>query len=101
MTNFVLTVAAKSDLKAIGRYTQENWGIKQRNRYLILLNESFQKLAANPELGRDCSELREGYRKLSVGKHVIFCRRIADDTIEIVRVLHERMDVENHLIKPD
>jgi toxin ParE1/3/4 len=35
MPRFVLTNAAKADLKAIGRYTQVTWGRDQRTRYLL------------------------------------------------------------------
>lgn len=38
MAGFLLTNAAKADLKSIARYTQQTWGIEQRNRYLTLLD---------------------------------------------------------------
>lgn len=97
MPGFLLTNAAKSDLKSIGRYTQEKWGIEQRNRYLTLLDRSFHDLAVNPLMGRDCGDIRPGYRKLPIGKHLVFYRQKESELIEIVRVLHERMDSESHL----
>lgn len=97
MSGFVLTKAAKDDLKSIGRYTQNTWGIEQRNRYLTLLDKSFHDLADNPLMGRNCSAIRPDYRKHQVGKHLVFYRQSACDLIEIVRILHERMDVEAHL----
>ncbi|WP_020481498.1 type II toxin-antitoxin system RelE/ParE family toxin [Methylomonas sp. MK1] len=98
MLEFSLTNAAKADLKNIGRYTQETWGIEQRNRYLTLLDQSFYDLVTNPLIGRDCSEILPGYRKLPVGKHLVFYRQKESNQIEIVRVLHSRMDSETHLI---
>jgi toxin ParE1/3/4 len=97
MPRFVLTKAAKEDLKSIGRYTAETWGREQRNRYLALLDTSMHDLADNPGLGRDCSEIRTGYRRYRVGKHILFYRQLDPDRIEIVRILHERMDVEARL----
>jgi toxin ParE1/3/4 len=97
MPRFVLTKAAKEDLKSIGRYTAETWGRAQRNRYLALLDTSMHDLADNPGLGRDCSEIRTGYRRYRVGKHILFYRQLDPDRIEIVRILHERMDVEARL----
>ena len=91
---FVLTNQAKDDLKAIGRYTNEKWGREQRNRYLALLDESFQNLASGLLFGHDCAAIRSGYRKLKVGSHVVFYRAIGEDGIEIVRILHRRMDVD-------
>jgi toxin ParE1/3/4 len=96
MPSFHLTAQAKEDLKSIGRYTQETWGQVQRNKYLAALDKSFHRLAETPELGRSCDEIREGYRKLHEGRHVIFYHSMADG-IEIVRVLHGSMDIETHL----
>ena len=97
MAEFLLTNAAKDDLKSIGRYTQEQWGCEQRNRYLTLLDSSFHDLADNPLMGKDCSDIIAGYRKFPVGKHLVFYRQKGSNLIEIVRVLHERMDSESHL----
>lgn len=97
MTGFILTVKAKFDLKSIGTYTQSTWGKRQRDRYLTALDKSFHALSADHLKGRDCSEIRDGYRKYQVGKHIVFFREIDASLIEIVRVLHERMDVESQL----
>lgn len=97
MASFQLTHAAKTDLMAIGRHTENTWGRGQRNTYLAMLDRCFQDLADSPLKGRDCSDIREGYRKYSAGSHVIFYRQIAAGSIEVVRVLHARMDLEHHL----
>jgi toxin ParE1/3/4 len=96
MPGFRLTKLAKADLKDIGRYTQGVWGREQRNRYLANLDASFHDLAQTPHKGRSCDDIRQGYRKYQVGRHVIFYRQDAAD-IEIVRILHDRMDAEAHL----
>ncbi|POZ52313.1 type II toxin-antitoxin system RelE/ParE family toxin [Methylovulum psychrotolerans] len=69
MSGFELTNKAKSDLKAIGRYTQNNWGKQQRDFYLTALDRSFHVLASDHLKGHDCSEIRRGYRKYQLGKH--------------------------------
>jgi toxin ParE1/3/4 len=97
MPSFTVTNKAKADLKEIGRYTQEHWG---RDQYLTMLDACFHQLAANPHKGKDCNEIRDGYRKLIAGSHVIFYRQTLTDTIEIVRVLHGRMDIETRLTVP-
>jgi toxin ParE1/3/4 len=53
-------------------------------------------LVADPHLGRDCGHIRDGYRKYASGSHVLFYR-LADDGVDIVRILHERMDFGRHL----
>jgi len=97
MPSFSLTNMAKGDLINIARYTLNKWGREQRNHYLSILDACFRQLAENPFNGKDCSEILNGYRKFNVGSHVIFYRQIITDRIEIVRVLHCRMDVDNHL----
>jgi toxin ParE1/3/4 len=100
MPGFFLTNKAKADLKDIGRYTKSKWGRAQRDKYLTMLDAHFQDLAEEPLKGRDCSHIQNGYRKYSAGSHVIFYRQMATDTIEMVRVLHGRMDPERHLSEP-
>jgi toxin ParE1/3/4 len=98
MAKFSLTKRAMADLIDIGRYTQEYWGLDQRNKYLTMLDSCFQDLAEKPAKGRDSSDIRHGYRKMNVGSHVVFYRQKRSDEIEIVRVLHGRMDLETKLI---
>lgn len=38
-----------------------------------------------------------GYRKLSAGSHTLFYRVTGEGTIDVVRVLHQRMDVDRNL----
>jgi toxin ParE1/3/4 len=84
---------AKADLKDIGGYTLHKWGPEQRNHYLSILDACFRQLADNPFNGKDCSEIRIGYREFNVGSHIIFYRQLISDSIEIFRVLHAHMDV--------
>jgi toxin ParE1/3/4 len=88
---------AKADLKEIAKFTQNRWGHEQRNLYLQMLDVSFHQLAANPLKGKDCSDIRIGYRKIIAGSHVIFYRQTLVDMIEIVRVLQGHMDIETRL----
>lgn len=100
MATFTLTNKAIADLKDIGLYTLEHWGREQRNLYLQMMDVSFQQLATNPLSGKNCSDIRDGYRKFSAGSHVIFYRQKSSDSIEIVRILHGRMDCETRLSSP-
>ncbi len=49
---FVLTDKAVLDLKSIGIYTQNTWGVQQRNRYLSALDKGFYALAADHMKGQ-------------------------------------------------
>ncbi|SFF03950.1 toxin ParE1/3/4 [Nitrosomonas sp. Nm166] len=84
------------DLLSIGRYTRKQWGRAQQIRYLTQLDSAFHDLADQPDIGRACDDIREGYFKYGVGKHVIFYRQ-TKGLIEIIRILHGRMDIEQHL----
>lgn len=97
MPTFTLTNMAKADLKEIAKFTQNRWGLEQRNLYLQMLDVSFHQLAANPLKGKDCSDIREGYRQLIAGSHLIYYRQVRTDSIEIVRILHGHMDIETRL----
>ena len=97
MGAFILTQKARDDLLAIGRYTRKQWGKAQQRHYLTQLDSAFHDLADKPGLGRACDDIREGYFKYGVGKHVIFYRHTEEERIEIVRILHGRMDIEQHL----
>jgi toxin ParE1/3/4 len=97
MNKFVLSAKAKSDLTKIAKYTQLTWGQAQRNNYLKLLDNSFQLLAAEPELGINCNYIREGYSKYPQSSHVIYYKEHKADQILIVRILHKSMDVNRAL----
>ncbi|MFG1491088.1 type II toxin-antitoxin system RelE/ParE family toxin [Oceanospirillum sp. HFRX-1_2] len=45
MKPFMLTVAAKTDLREIALFTQRRWGKEQRNAYLKQFDDSFWLLA--------------------------------------------------------
>lgn len=42
MPEFRVSKAARDDIRWIGLYTQQIWGVAQRRRYLTRLNERFR-----------------------------------------------------------
>jgi len=96
MKRLVVARAARADLRAIDRYTQEQWGVAQKRRYLVAIRERFRALMRRPELGPIRDDLRGAYRSLPCGRHVIFYR-VEGAAVIVVRVLHERMDMARHL----
>lgn len=87
---------ARRDLKEIWRYTSENYGDEQADRYLAAIDEAIKRLCEDPLLGVDFGDAQIGYRRLRVARHRVFYV-IRGDRIEIVRILHERMDVDRQL----
>ncbi len=96
MPKFALRPKARADLDGIWAYTVEAWGLDQARTYLRTLNRAFKTVAKKPELGRLFDEVYEGLRVYPSGKHLIFYFATNND-IDIVRVLHERMDIRSHL----
>jgi toxin ParE1/3/4 len=92
-----LSRLAVADLRSIGRYTLQQWGLEQAERYLDDLGRVLNLLAASPALGRECSHIRSGYRRMEQGRHVIFYRvRRRGAGIDVIRILHERMLPSKH-----
>lgn len=96
MKKLVIAAAARDDLRAIARQTEQEWGTAQQRRYLDAVKRRFVSLREHPALGGSRDELGRGYRSVPIGRHVVFYREIAGG-IEIIRVLHASMDVHRHL----
>lgn len=92
-----LSARARRDLDGIWSYTAERWSEAQAERYIRQFGEAFSGLAAGTLAGRDASGVRAGYRKLIVGSHLVFYRTQDASSIEVVRILHQAMDIERHL----
>ena len=93
MSAFRISNAAIADMLDIGRYTQKAWGLSQSNLYLKRLDKSFHIIAKEPKIGRSCDNVIYGYRKYPEGKHIIFYRIADDKVVEIMRILHQAMDI--------
>jgi toxin ParE1/3/4 len=96
MARYVLSPRAQSDLDEIWNYTIRQWGVVQADRYILDLVSAIETAAANPRSGHACDEIRPGYFKLPSGSHVVF-DKIAGEKIDVIRVLHRRMDFDRHL----
>jgi toxin ParE1/3/4 len=93
---FVLSPRAETDLDEIWDYTADRWGLDQAETYTRDIWQRIQAVAERPEIGQNCSDIRAGYYKISCGSHFLFYRLIAEG-IDVVRILHERMDYDSHL----
>ena len=96
MLELLVRPRARRDLKDIWRYTVQQWGAAQADQYLYDLDREIQGLLKFPDLGTPADHIRAGYRRLHVKRHLVFYRRDGQ-RLEIVRVLHDAMDVKSHL----
>ncbi len=95
---YKLSVKASEDIERIWLYTFEKWSLKQADRYINLIFDEIEYLSDNPNSGKDFSHVRKNYRCAKVKSHLIFYRLIEKQSeIEVIRVLHQRMDIENRL----
>lgn len=98
MMKYKISTEAQNDLINIWLYTYENWSTTQADRYYNLILDEIEYLAENPEVGKDYSHIRKGYFRSKVKSHLIFYKiNEQENLIEIIRVLHQQMDIENRL----
>lgn len=97
MRQLLFRPQAIADIEGIWDYTAERWGVVQADRYVLSLRQACIAVARSELPGEDASHVRLGYRKQLSGRHVIFYRSTEKGAVEIVRVLHQRMDVAGHL----
>ena len=96
MAEYRLTPAAEGDLEAIWTYTLQQWSAEQADRYIDTLTAAFEELAQSPKSAPACDQIRPGYRRRSIARHMIYFRTTTYGIV-IVRVLHDRMDAQRHL----
>jgi len=96
INDFRLTSTALEDLREIARYTRNKWGAAKQNLYLTALDNKFSWLAKNYDVGKARDEIKKRYFSYPEGRHIIFYR-IKKESVEILGILHQSMDVKLHL----
>jgi toxin ParE1/3/4 len=114
MARYRLSEPAKADIAAILRRSEDLHGKEARIRYRACLTAAMRRIAADPE-GRstvDRGDLVPGIRSFHVRHsrdesreapvanpvHVLFYRATSPGVVEIVRVLHDRMEPRRHIV---
>ncbi|MBP9153035.1 MAG: type II toxin-antitoxin system RelE/ParE family toxin [Flavobacteriales bacterium] len=94
---FRISRKAFLDLEDIWTYTAKRWPIAQADRYHRLLLDEVEYLGSNPNAGKSADHIKPNYRLSVVKSHLVFYRFDKILPIEIIRVLHQKMNVENRL----
>jgi toxin ParE1/3/4 len=89
-----LSPQAAADLEEIWLYTFGQWSLEQADEYHRGIMTAIEAWAPGSEHGRQ-SDVRDGYWKYHVGLHIVYFR-CSDDHLDVIRILHERMDVDAH-----
>ena len=97
MQRYKLSRKAQDDLEKIIEYSASNFGVKQARLYASQIQQSIQIASEFPKTGRQYSTKNEHlFRQYNCGRHAIFYAERSEH-IFVVRILHLRMDIENHL----
>jgi toxin ParE1/3/4 len=112
VARYRLSDPAKTDIAAVLRTSETTYGTEARVRYRALLTAAMRRIASEPfglstvdrgelSVGVRCFHIRHSRhesREAPVGDpvHVIFYRAFGPGLIEIIRVLHERMEPSRH-----
>jgi len=96
--NYKISKQAEIDLENIWLYTFEEWSLQQADYYFDLLMNEIEYISENPKSGKDYSNVRKGYFRSKIKSHFI-CYRInpKEEQIEIIRILHQQMDIDSHI----
>ena len=97
MCTYRLRPKAKNDLDRIWEQTSENWGHAQARYYLGKIRHACYLIASNPHIGRSREEVLAGLHVFTVEKHML-CYFIDDSQIDVLRILHRRMDVASRIV---
>ncbi|KJZ52949.1 type II toxin-antitoxin system RelE/ParE family toxin [Pseudomonas sp. C 49-2] len=115
MPQYRISNAARADIVDILRLSQTQFGDQARQRYQALILTALQALASTPYCigSHDRDELAPGLRsyhltysrqqvkhphgRVKSPRHIVFYRVANDALIEVVRLLHDAMEVQLHL----
>ena len=97
MSRIVLSPRAKADLSEIWDYTCSEWGVEQAERYVRDLWLVIQEQTHGHTKSVDVGDVRQGYRKSRSGSHVVFFKTTNDGVVDVIRILHQKMDFDRHL----
>ncbi len=97
MAKVILRQEAIDDLNDIWEYTVKKWSENQADRYYSTIKFACKEIGENPNLGKVYTGISRNLLGLKSGKHIIFYHLISENEIEVIRILHERMDLKNRL----
>ena len=89
---------AVEDLSSIWDYTFTQWSENQADEYYAMLISACNRLLYLSVISnRSYEEISEGLLGVKAGHHLIFYNILENDDVMIIRILHEKMDIKQHL----
>lgn len=97
MAKVILRQGAIDDLTDIWNYTKQEWSESQAERYYEVIKLACKEIGRKPNIGKVYTEISKNLLGFKSGRHVIFYHLISADEIEVIRILHERMDLKSRV----
>ena len=97
MAEYIISEKALEDLNNIWIYTAENWSVEQANRYYNLIVDEIEYVSENFEETKEFGNIRKNYKFSKVKSHLVFYKKTENTEMEVVRILHERMDLKSRI----
>ena len=95
---FKIKKAALNDLREISLYTRKTWGKEQEDVYMKGIFAYFEKIANYQTHNRNISHIEPDCLIHKISHHLVVFRWLEDGRPEILRVLHEKMDISLTLV---
>ena len=90
--------AGRRRIIEIWLYTDKTWGEKQADKYIRGLNKAIDNAGRKKFLWRKLEhEDLKGIYFVRYEHHYIFFRELSKETLGVINVLHESMDIPNRL----
>jgi toxin ParE1/3/4 len=97
MSEVIFPPKAKVDLSDIWDYTYAEWDADQAEKYVRDLWATMQEQTQDLTKSVDIGDVRKAYRKVRPGSHVIFFKVPKAGVVDVVRILHQKMDFDRHI----
>lgn len=92
-----ISLKANADLIGIWEFTFDHWSLEQADRYYEIIIDKIREICRKPDIGKNYYIIRDNYWGVNVKSHIIFYRIKNQNHIEIIRILHQRMDFQSRL----
>ena len=95
--NYLISKKAIEDLENIWLFTLKKWSVEQADRYYNLIIDEIIFTSDNYLTGKSIDHIRIGYQVTKIKSHLIFYKKNDNGLMEVIRILHQRMDVKKRL----
>jgi len=95
--NYRISKQAIIDLNNIWIYTFYKWSKEQADRYYHLIIGEIEFISDNFLAAKSIEQTRKNYRVTKIKSHLIFYRKVENGIVEVVRILHQRMNIKKRL----